>query len=419
MANIMNISIREETSHKLRLDKNPEFLRILKNAVAQFCGYEYPIATSALFDLLYEDDKYVQNKVLQRLHFTLYAEASFNPHNSLFFIEEDSVLPIAEELQFQYIAAYPDFLKVMDYPNCQTELENLKNKLKKHPLLLYRAVESILRTHQEEEKIQSCISLLLSEKDSSQSKGLEKLGHNRKHQQLLLPYANEIGLFLKAMDNAYKEEQQQLTLTAQKNQEAVAVSPEKNLVMAAQEELNAAFAPLANILKVPAEAAPTPDAKPATKKSPAPDSEPAFEQPCSTPVKHTLIKDYSVSPELSKFLDNKVALCLNIPNAGEFWEFMAKLRSLSIDLNLLVDNLQYLLAVLDAHENLEKATDSLIQADENYDSATAKFSKDDIHSLHALFTAGNAFEEAKVIYNSAYESFVEHRDAFEDAVVKA
>lgn len=431
MTTNMEISIREETARKLRLDKNPTFFLLLKQAVEQFCEYDLLNATSALFTLLYDDNKHARNKVLTKLNFTLYTEDSFE--YEYFFIEEESILPIAEELQFQYHAAHPHFLKVKDCPNCEKELEVLKIVLANHPILLYRAVDSVWNALNNAENAQNCIHLLLSETEKVQAKGLEKMSHNPKHQQLLLPYAKEIGLLLKAMHNAFKEGQRLVSATPEKHQPPVNASPEKQLVMATQEELNATpFAVLAKIRdKVPAEATPVADAKPASKVAPTTDATPApkvapaddvapsSEHSCNKPVKCSLIKDYTVSPELSKFLDNKDALTFSIPGAAEFWEQMTKLRSIGIDLNLLVDYLQYVLAVLSAHENLETATDSLIKADKAYEEANAKFRKDDMDTLHKLFAAGKALEEAKFTYNAAYDSFVEHRDAFENAVAKS
>lgn len=394
MKNI-EVCIREETSRKLNLKKNSDFLRFLKAAVEMFCKYPFTEASYVIFKLLYEDDKDTHNKILKKFGFTLCSEESFDSCVEYFFIEEDAVLAIAEELQFQYIESHPHFLKVKSYTNCEGELNVLKALMENHPLLLYRAVESAWSAYKDATLVQSCVNLLLSEKTVSQVKGLEKLNHNPKHQQLLLPYAKEIGLLLKAMHNE---------------------SEEKQRILAAQEELNALnkpFAPLAQLLdKFPNETVPTHRVTPST------DVATASEQPSNKAVDNSLIKEYSVSPELSKFLDNKAVLTFSIPGAAEFWEQMAKLREIGIDLNQLVDNLQLVLAVLSFHENLENATGSLIKANKAYETAIAKFCPDNMESLHALFAAGRARQDAKNNYVSAYENFVVNRDLFENAIAK-
>lgn len=375
MTNFMEISIREETFGKLGLKSNATFLRFLKTAVEVFCEYNFTDASFVLFKLLYEKDKDIHNKVLKDFCFTLYAEESFDPCIEYYFIEEDSVQPIAEELQFQYMNAHPRFLKVRDCIGCEKELLVLQKHLVNHPLMLYRAVESVWNVHQCAELVHSCVTSLNSEKTASQAKGLESLGHNYKHQQLLLPYARDIGLLLKAMHNTY-------TMALQS---AATVPHEQQLVMAAQEELNSAFAPLAKIWdKVPAEAVPV------AKKPSKTEIQPASNDTATKaePVKNSLITEYSVSPELSKFINNKYAL-------------------------------DYLLEALSAHEALVEATNSLVNANKAYEDANANFCKDDMNSLHTLFSAGKAFEEAKRVYASAYADFIQHRDNFENAVVKA
>ena len=122
------ISIREETRRKLRLDRNPSFLKSLEAAINRFCEYKFIDAYFALLNLMYDDDKHVHNNVLKKLNFTLYSEASFDIYNPLFFIEEDSVHPIAEELQFQYMAAHPHFLNPHeDCRGCEKEFDDFKN----------------------------------------------------------------------------------------------------------------------------------------------------------------------------------------------------------------------------------------------------------------------------------------------------
>ena len=400
----IDINIREETTVKLGLNTNPTFVRFLKTAIEDFCGYNFTDAIYVIFKLLYENDKDTHNKILKKLGFTLYSEESFDPCVEYLFIEEDTVHTIGEELQFQYIAAYPNFLKVKDYPNCDTELNELKALMENHPLLLYRAVESAWYSHKDYELVQSCLALLLSEKTESQLKGLEKLSHNHKHQQLLLPYAREIGLLLKAMHTEYQE---------------------KLRVSEAQRELdalNTPFAPLAKLLKdnVPSEASPATNAVPTPKVAPTVTSEPISEPASDNLEETSLSSELSMSLELSQFLSNKDALTFSIPDADKFWEQMTRLRKdIGIDLNFLVDNLQVVLDVLSAQENLETATESLTHADHEHSVAMERYTLE--HSrdnLHLFVSAAKTYQEAKDIYKAAHESFVEHCNIFEKVVAK-
>lgn len=430
MANNMEIIIREETSRKLRLRTNAPFERYLKNAAEKFCAYKFRDAVSALFTLLYEEDKYPLNGVLMKLNFTLYAEVSFKSDKDCFFIEKDSVIPIAEELQFQYMEAHPSFLKLHDYPQCEEEFEALKKMMASHPLLLHRAVNSVWHSHENTENVRNCIPLLLSEKNTSQAKGLEKLGINHQYQRLLIPFAKEIALFLKAMNNDFEETQRQLAIEEQKKQQAHEESHQNPLVIAARMELNSPFASLAQIWdKVPTEAESAVEATPVADAASDAESEAESNAPSATvvaaptceetpdqPSEDSLIKEYSVSPELSKLLDNKDALTFSIPGADEFWKQLAKLRNLGIDLNRMVDKLPDVLAILSAHEDLEHATDGLIKAEKEHDKAVSNYSKGNRSSLHALCAAGRVFTDAQNTYNAAYDSFVKHCDAFENAV---
>ena len=132
----IEITIREETVRKLGLDKTPTFSRSLKTAIEIFCDYNFTDASYVIFNLMYGNDKDINNKILKKFGFTLYSEESFDPCIEYHFIEEDTVPAIAEELQFQYIKVYPHFLKVKSYTNCEEELNALKSMMEKHPLLL-------------------------------------------------------------------------------------------------------------------------------------------------------------------------------------------------------------------------------------------------------------------------------------------
>ena len=398
------ISIREETRRKLRLDRNPSFLKSLEAAINRFCEYKFIDAYFALLNLMYDDDKHVHNNVLKKLNFTLYSEASFDIYNPLFFIEEDSVHPIAEELQFQYMAAHPHFLNPHeDCRGCEKEFDDFKNTFGNQHLLFYRAFDSVWNHHQNSEFAPDCISLLLSDNQKAQLKGLEKLKLDTKHQKLLYPYAKEIGTFLKTLFHAYKESLTPPSVVEESKQpvENCPKDDKDALVIEAQKELNNAFAPLAAIYdKVPAEAAPV------AKK----------EKTHNLPTKCPLIKDYSVSPALSKFLDNKDTLRCEFSNATEFWGFMSKLRSQNFDLNFLVDNLPYILAVLSAHESLESSAQKLNDAYNQQKNANENFSETDIQSIHAFVSSSKLYTDAGKDYLSHFEIFIKNRDEFENAV---
>lgn len=401
------ITIREETTRKLGLDKNPTFSRSLKTAIEIFCGYNFADASYVIFKLMYENDKDVHNKILKKFGFTLYSEESFDPCIEYLFIEEDTVPTIAEELQFQYMKDHPHFLKVKTYPNCEEELNELQSLLAKHPLLLYRAVESAWYSHKDSTLVQSCVYLLLSGKTESQLKGLEKLSHNHKHQQLLLPYAKEIGMLLRAMNTEHTEKQR--VLAAQKELDAI----------------NKPFASLGKLLegKVPSEGkvehkeAPALE-EPETKftEAEAPISEPDSQKVADNSTN----TECSVSEELSKLLDNKDALTFSIPNADEFWKQMAKLRGIGIDLNFLVDNLQTVIGILYAHVNLETAATSLGHAKHEHSVAMELYTKrGDRESLQGFIKAAGIYQEAKDLYKEAQKNFVEHCQIFEKSVAKA
>lgn len=389
MTNNVEIIIREETVRKLNLNANSVFLRYLKNATETFCTYLYRDAVPALFTLLYEDNKQPVNAVLMKLNFTLYAEVSFNPDKDCFFIEKESVIPMAEELLFQYMKAHPTFLKLHEYPQCEEEFEALKSVMVDHPLLLHRVVNSVWHSHENTELVQNCVHLLLSEKYSLQAKGLEKLGHKHNYQRLLIPYAKEIAIFLKALNKAYKDEQQKIALEDEKKQKESAEASHHNpLVTAAIEELNSAFSPLAAIWdKVPAEAEPATPEDPVTIEAHVTAEEQATDtvsEKEKDTVSELLINSYPVSPEL-------------------FW---------------ILSHKSELLKVLNAHDNLEKASEILANAEKEFKVAVGNFSPDDMTTLHSLTAAGKVFEDAKKNHKSAGDIFVTACNDFQNVVKK-
>lgn len=407
MANNMKIIIREETSRKLRLHNDSQFQRSLKNAVEIFCTYTFRDAIFALFTLLYETDKYPINGVLMKLNFTLYAEVSFKSDKDYFFIEKDSVIPIAEELQFHYMAVHPAFLKLHDYPQCEEEFEALKNALSAHPLLLNRAVNSVWHSYEDTENVRNCIPLLLSEKETLQAKGLEKLGNNRKYIPLLTPYSKEIADFLKALNTSFNESQQKLVEEEQKKQQSENDSQENPLVIAARNEINSPFASLSKIWdKVPA----TTENVELNTHIEVANSDEQNHPPVS---ESSEIEENYVSPQLSKFLNNKDAFKFSIPNANEFWEKMANLRALGIDLNFMVDNLSLVLQILSAHEEMERTSTDLLNAEKAHDEAIANYSKENRETLHSLCTAGKNLTDAQNAHCTASDIFANLCATFE------
>lgn len=382
-------SIREETLEKLNLGTHPKLHRFLELAIVDFVFYNFSAAITTLFKLLYEDDKYTLDEFLKKFHFTLYSETSFDSNVEYLFITEHEAKLIANELQFQYIEAHPNFLKVhaQNYPGCEEELRVLSIELEaNHPVLFYNAVKSIQNL--EPEEVLSCIKLLLSEKEASQLEGLEKMKHNRKYQKLLLPYAKKIGLFLQAYSNVTKQ-----------------------LVKAAQAELNTSlspFAPLAELRDKLPETAPVATTNPEEPKCSPENSAPVCAKTTENKQeKSSYLKEYSIPTELKKFIVNKNSLSFNIPGSDEFWNQMKQFRNMGIDLNVLVDNMDYLLAVITAHDDLEKATDTLISAEKDFDVARDNFSKENIQSLHTFVAAAKALQDAKNFYDTAFAKVVE------------
>ena len=379
------ISIREETFEKLNLGTNSKMHRFLKESIDDFLYYNFSAAITTLFKLLYEDDKYTLDEFLKKLHFTLYSETSFDSTVEYLFITEQEAKLIANELQFQYVEAHPNFLKVnaQNYPGCEEELRALSIQLEaNHPVLFYNAVKSIQNL--EPEEVAACIKLLLSEKEATQLEGLEKMKHNRKYQKLLLPYAKKIGLLLQAYSNVTKQ-----------------------LVKAAQAELNTSlspFAPLSELRDKLPETAPV-----ATTNQEEPKCSPENSAPvCANTIdnkqeKSSYLKEYSIPTELKKF----TSLSFNMSEFGEFWNQMKQFRATGIDLNIVVDNMDSLLAYSAAYDVLQQATQSLISAEKDFDVAKDNFSKENIHSLHTFVAAARALQDAKNFYDVAFVKVVE------------
>lgn len=412
MSNNTEIIIREETAHKLKLSDAPRFHRNLQNAIKVFCAYPFREAIFALFTLLYEEDKYPINGVLMKLNFTLYSEVSFRADRDYLFIGKDAVIPIAEELQFQYIKMHPSFLKLHNYTQCEKEFEALKNAMEAHPILLNRAVNSVWHCHEDTENVKNCIPLLLSENVVSQSKGLEKLGNSSKYIPLLVPYSKEIADFLKALNANFNESQQKSVKEQQKNHQAQNESHENPLVIAARNEINSPFSSLSTILdKVPA------NPKTAEKAAHFEGNESSYFQDKPIPSKPSDVEETSSFSQFSKFLDNKDKFKFSIPNADEFLEKMTDLRALGIDLNFMVDNLSTILQILSASEEVENTHTALLNAEKEHDEAISNYSKSNRETLHVLCTAGKKLTDAQNAYSIASVKFANLRNTFENVVV--
>lgn len=351
------MKIRLETIQNLGLDKNRALHLRLTDATTKFCECSFSDALATIFNLLYEADADIKEKFLQNFKFTLSSEKSFDS-DDCYFVTEEMAKTIAQELQFQYMAAHPSFMKIKDFPGCETELDSLKKSLEQHPLLLFRAVESVRNYYTFERFVSENVPLLLSEKSSCQFQGLYKLGHNHKYQNLLLPYVKEIGELLKALHSNHINHQR---------------------ILAAQEELDtftSPFASLSGLLEQ--KQAEIAEAEPASIESVA---EPvSAELPFEVKIEQS---ESSVPDGLSMFINNKESLTFNIPGFDEFWKCMKMLRQIGIDLNVLTDYLPEIWEVLNAHENLENAEANLLKAEQEH--ATAK---------ESYLKSCRAFEEA-------------------------
>ena len=384
------IIIRKETSQKLKLNQNPSLRRFLKQAIEQLCNYKFSTATVILFTLLYEEYEDKLEKALNEFHFTLDTETSFNPDVEYCFITYDDVALISREMQFQYIKAYPAFLNVDNYSDCEKELQALKNKLEAdNPILLYGAVRAIHNIEKDESF--ECVKLLLSDKADCQLKGLQMLKHNHKYQQLLLPYAHEIGQLLKAH-----------------------MEIENTLVKSAQEELDKSsspFAVLASLHKRLSE-----QEAEATHTHISTDEVYQKQVVKSEAIGSMYVEGYPLSPELANFINNKTALTSIVSKANELWKFMKKLRRLGFDLNLLVDKMDYLLAVLAAHDNLENDTKAWQLAKKKHLEAKELYWKNESRDTFQTFVnTGSVVFELNDQRMSAFAAFVEACEAFEHA----
>ena len=200
------VHLTETATTKLALSQNVKLRNSLTNACINFRHYSATNANQTLFTLFY-GEKAQHEEIIKRLFKTagqLSLQDSLTiPKQNIPKFNPEEIQVLANEFLYQYSAAYPDFLVVEAHcSDYQKELNNLKSAMAGHPILLYRAVEMCKSVCHVEHIVSYGVKLLLSSHTICQGRGLEAIGHNFQHRVLLLPYAKEIGLLLKAMHNA-------------------------------------------------------------------------------------------------------------------------------------------------------------------------------------------------------------------------
>ena len=83
-----------------------------------------------------------------------------------------------------------------------------------------------------------------------------------------------------------------------------------------------------------------------------------------------------------------------------------------------MDNELYLWPILNAHDHLDEAIAELYDAELNFAEAQKNFKMGDFQTIQVLFNAGKAREHAKQEYNCAFDSFLAHCKAYEEATRK-
>ena len=381
------VQIRTKTINRLGLKENVVAQIKLANSIVCFRDYSYKDALKTIFALVYGSE--IREDLLQNFGFT----SSPDMAEKYIILNDEQIVQLGNELKYQYKLSRPNFLEVEDNPGYQAELNNLKKAMSYHPLLLYRVVEACEKCHDSHDIVAPCVELLFSEKANSQKQGLHRLGNNAQYQELLLPYAEKIGTLLQAMFNWHEEQRR---------------------ILEAQEELSkfpSPFAQLSNMLKQKQEDDALKEAVsvPTGASNVEPPAESADEIPDN-------FSKYSLSDELSKFIKNKSNIVRNLPRDDEFWSCLKRLRDLGIDLNNLVDNELYLWPILKAHDNLDEAITELYDAEQALEEAQKNFQMGDFQTIEVLFKTRKAYENAKVTYNYAFDTFVAHCRTYEKAV---
>lgn len=383
------VQLRTKTIDRLGLKENVVAQIKLANSIVSFRDSSYKDALKTIFALVYGSE--IREDLLQRFGFT----SSPDMAEKYIILNDEQIVRLGNELKFQYKLSKPNFLEVEDNPGYQEELDELKKAMNNHPVLLYRVVEACEKCHDSDDIAIPCVELLMSENANNQKNGLRRLGNNAQYQNLLLPYAEKIGILLNAMYNWHMEQQ---------------------AILDAQAKLNnfpSPFAQLSDMLKQKQK-------EEELSKVTEPCSEPSeSEQPTEPQAEMTdNFSKYSLSDELSKFIKNKSHIVRNLPRDEEFWSCLKSLRDLGIDLNGLVDNELYLWPILNAHDHLDEAIAELYDAELNFAEAQKNFKMGDFATIQVLFNAGKARETAKAEYNSAFDMFLAHCKAYEKAVSK-
>lgn len=200
------IHFTDTATTKLALSQNEKLRNSLTNACINFRHYSAANATKTLFFLFY-GEKVQHEEIIKRLFKTagqlILEEHHEIPEQNIPNFNPEQIQDLANELLYQYSAAHPDFLVVEAHcSDYQKEFNNLKSAMAGHPVLFYSAVEMCKPVCHVEHIVSYGVKLLLSWHTISQGRGLEAIGHNFQQRVLLLPYAKEIGLLLKAMHNA-------------------------------------------------------------------------------------------------------------------------------------------------------------------------------------------------------------------------
>lgn len=329
------------------LDQNKSLRNSLANACINFRDYSEQNAIKVLFVLFYGQRAKREEvvKKLFKIHHHLFIDSEIKePIKNIPDFDEVGYQVLANELLYQYSAAYPRFLEVKtSCSGYSKQLEDLKKCMHEHPVLLFRAVEMCKIVCHVDTIASQCISLLLSKNPICQRIGLEMIGHNFQHRVLLFPFAKEIGLLLQAMHNT--------------NAEAELISPFETWLNQHSEIMYATDYTY-----------------------------------CTLP---TELPQQLLLAELGKFINNNSPLISNLPNSKKL---ASCLNLFKTNLSVLLEHSQYL--------NLTKGIVIWLNAKHAYNEAHDEFSMGDIDSLKVLMTTLKNLEKASTLYASVLNEFV-------------
>lgn len=123
---------------------------------------------------------------------------------------------LANELQIQYQASYPDFLNINSIKGlpdgCQKELDTLQEKMSNSLLLFFLVVKKCVSA-KKNPSVSKWIVQLLSSNPASQCEGLKNIGLNFNCRLLAKQFSNEIGMLLLSMHQIYVKRQKLLDTT--------------------------------------------------------------------------------------------------------------------------------------------------------------------------------------------------------------